>query len=585
MGCKVSSTAVTSRLDTCSFTVAQISASRPIRLDVSRPVTVTVRGRESQVRCDRIYGLMAERVREGSERSAPIKISEGVTDGRSPDLMDRFVDGKNLDSSLDSDQQKHSIAEFEDENYSLINKKSKTICSLKKRMNSINYQLYTPQDKTSHFKIDSQNSLNDLQRKDKKVDWQSGSDRERETQMVAQYLRSASCVTTTKLDELRRQMQITKQPKAKGDSPISARIFSRPDKKNHHSKTGLMHNQISQPQSAKLPQRAPLSSINILDKLSDRRQFAIAKSAGLGIKKVSELRPGNLTRLGLTRGRETVQDHQTDGSVLDSHGDGFDEYEGSCAENDKPNKSPPNSVVYRPRASSVNKIAQNKQLYRPSQFSDGRKLSLKTNALTGESYSQIEVIHKPSIFSQGSAKSTIAQPSTLENDKKIVLNKKSLFKLAHENRTIGALERKVFKKPLSIVQDSREFTNSIESPTKPVSRFLFNNQNISRREDAQLVDAGLVLEEGRHSQLRTSPKLGQHEQRPAPRPRPIQSSLVVRVGRLKNKSKSSSEDKCSSSEIEEHAVTKEQYQVTRPAAREPSLSLESKKAGQKPIKP
>lgn len=110
-----------------------------------------------------------------------------------------------------------------------------------------------------------------------------------------------------------------------------------------------------------------------------------------------------------------------------------------------------------------------------------RKSSIKTHALTGESGSHREDQIKPSILSNSSSKNhTIATPD-YSQQKRMIENKKSLFKIAAENQARKTHNiNKQSPKPLSIVLDSKEYTNSLDSsskPSSPVSRLSHNNHS------------------------------------------------------------------------------------------------------------
>lgn len=173
-----------------------------------------------------------------------------------------------------------------------------------------------------------------------------------------------------------------------------------------------------------------------------------------------------------------------------------------------------------------------------SQLRDERKRSLRTHALTGESYSQRGDTHKPSLFSQGSVKNSPEPTSDLESSKKMVAIKKSLFKRAAEDKAFKGVHVQLARKPLSIVQDSKEYTNSLESPTKPPSGWGF------KREEYQQADS--EAKKGLEDNEDVSPKKsilvqGHSQSKRTAKIKPYQSSLVVKVSKFKKKTDFSSE--------------------------------------------
>lgn len=92
--------------------------------------------------------------------------------------------------------------------------------------------------------------------------------------------------------------------------------------------------------------------------------------------------------------------------------------------------------------------------------------------MTGEEESHQEMKNKPSLFSHASSRANLLL--TGESEQSVTENtRKSLFKLATQSKGIAPLSKfQQNRKPLSIVNDTKEITNSLDSPAKPSSPIL-----------------------------------------------------------------------------------------------------------------
>lgn len=328
MGCKVSSTVVaTQKLDTYRFRAVDVVLANPAPVIEVKPVHITVYNQNSQIKTF-----------SGAEKKKPIKSEERLNgvDIISPDLISESEFKHGL-TGIARFRLSGSIKLFKGKEESKISSKglpdiggitpfnrSMTAGLARVGPSGGKTETLTPRYNKPCIRSRTNRSFDENQglfetRSNAHSVRYSG--KQFQDERIAEYLKSASFVTSSKLEDLKRQMhgrQILKtdkssSSKSKADPRVGpnmriVQFFTEPEK--------------AQSARGPTPRRQTPTSVNILNNLSESKSMKQARISSPN-QKWTALPPSTFSRLAYPSSRYSGKGFQSDSSLLDSNADGL----------------------------------------------------------------------------------------------------------------------------------------------------------------------------------------------------------------------------------------------------------------------